>query len=153
VKQLLSLAILFAAADASFAQQAKPPAQIVSAGRLRTLGDSLVPGASRTAQLGMGPNMTYALTHRDSTGGVEAHRDWTDVFVVESGQGTLVSGGALRSATESTPGELRGGIVGGASRTALHGGDVVIIPAGTPHQMVLGPGERITYLAFKVRAP
>jgi mannose-6-phosphate isomerase-like protein (cupin superfamily) len=36
------------------------------------------------------------------------------------------------------------------SSAALHPGDVVVIPAGTPHQMRLAAGERITYLAFKV---
>jgi hypothetical protein len=29
----------------------------------------------------------------------------------------------------------------------------VVIAAGTPHQMVLGSGERISYLALKVAAP
>jgi len=32
-------------------------------------------------------------------------------------------------------------------------GDVVTTPAGTPHQFILSPGERITYIAFKVAAP
>jgi hypothetical protein len=27
------------------------------------------------------------------------------------------------------------------------------IPAGTPHQMILAPGERVTYVAVKVAAP
>ena len=31
-------------------------------------------------------------------------------------------------------------------------GDMVVIPAGTPHQFVLAPGERITYTALKIAA-
>ncbi|HXT17350.1 MAG TPA: hypothetical protein VN706_17050 [Gemmatimonadaceae bacterium] len=154
VQNALILALLTAIPlHAVAAQHAAPAATITPAARLAVLGDSLTPGASRTAQLGLGPNMTYALTHRDSTGGLEAHRDWTDVFVVESGSATLVSGGTLSGAKEATPGEWRGGKANGSTRAALHVGDVVVIPAGAPHQMILAPGEHITYLAFKVKAP
>ncbi|MEP6617839.1 MAG: hypothetical protein ABJE47_00940 [bacterium] len=128
------------------------PATIMSAERLRAIGDSISPGASRTAQLGKGSGYTYAVTHRDSTGGVEMHADWTDVFVVESGTATMLTGGVLEGAKESSPGEWRGGTPKGATRAPLHPGDVVIIPAGTPHQMQLAAGERISYLAFKVAA-
>jgi mannose-6-phosphate isomerase-like protein (cupin superfamily) len=140
-------------ARAIAAQQATTPVVVMSAGRLRAIGDSLAPGASKTAQLGKGAGYTFAMTHRDSTGGLEGHADWTDVFVVESGSATLLSGGVAEGARETTPGEWRGGSIRGETRAPLHPGDVVVIPAGTPHQMVLGPGERISYLALKVAAP
>jgi mannose-6-phosphate isomerase-like protein (cupin superfamily) len=129
------------------------PATVMSADRLRAVGDSLTPAASRTAQLGHGPGYTYAVTHRDSSGGLEVHRDWTDVFVVEAGSATLLTGGVAEGAQETTPGEWRGGTARGATRAPIKGGDVVVIPAGTPHQMLLGPREQITYIAFKVAAP
>ena len=53
-------------------------------------------------------------------------------------------------ATESSPGEWRGGTVRGGIRATLHAGDIATIPAGTPHQMILAPGERVTYVAVKV---
>lgn len=133
--------------------QAAGAASTVTAARLRAIGDSLTPGASRTAQLGAGPGYTYAVTHRDSTGGVEAHDRWTDMFVVETGSATLLSGGQLDGARETTPGEARGGTIRGGTRVALHAGDAVVIPAGTPHQMLLAPGEHISYLAFKIAKP
>src|SRR4051812_22546680 len=135
------------------AQGSTSPAVITSAARLVAIGDSLSPAASRTAQLGRGPGYTYALTHRDSSGGLEVHRDWTDVFVIESGSATLLSGGTLEGANESSPGEWRGGSARGATRVPLRIGDVVVIPAGTPHQMLLAGGERISYIAFKVVKP
>jgi mannose-6-phosphate isomerase-like protein (cupin superfamily) len=144
---------LVASALALSAQTPMPPAEIVSSQRLRQLGDSLTPGASRTARLGKGPGFTYGITHRDSTGGLERHDAWTDVFIVESGSATLLTGGVQVGATESTPGEWRGGTARGAVRAALHAGDIATIPAGTPHQMILAPGERITYVAVKVAAP
>jgi mannose-6-phosphate isomerase-like protein (cupin superfamily) len=140
-------------AAALAAQSPMPPAQIVSARRLRQLGDSLTPGASRTAQLGKGPGFTYGITHRDSTGGLERHDAWTDVFIVEAGSATLLTGGVQVGATETAPGEWRGGTARGATRAVLHAGDIATIPAGTPHQMLLAPGEHVSYVAVKVAAP
>ena len=37
--------------------------------------------------------------------------------------------------------------------TLAYAGDMATIPAGTPHQMILAPGERVTYVAVKVAAP
>ena len=132
---------------------AQAPAEVVRAQRLKQLGDSLTPGASRTAQIGRGPNFTYAITHRDTSGGLERHDAWTDILVIETGSATILSGGVQEGATESSPGEWRGGTARGATKQVIRAGDVVTTPAGTPHQMLLAPGERITYIAFKVAAP
>jgi mannose-6-phosphate isomerase-like protein (cupin superfamily) len=150
---LFAGAVLAAFAFAPLAGAQSAPAAVVPVQRLRALGDSLTPGASRTAQLGAGPGYTYAVTHRDSTGGVEAHDAWTDMFVVQSGSATLVSGGTLDGARQATPGEWRGGAIRGGHDARVRPGDVVTVPAGTPHQMVLAAGERITYLAFKIAKP
>ncbi len=130
-----------------------PPAAVVRAARLKALGDSLAPGAYKTTQLGHGPNLTYAITHRDTSSGLERHDGWTDVLVIRSGSATLLTGGVQTGATESSPGEWRGGIVRGATRQAIRAGDVVATPAGTPHQMIVAKGESITYVVFKVAAP
>jgi mannose-6-phosphate isomerase-like protein (cupin superfamily) len=148
-----SLFVAFLVASAAGAQQSMPPADVVHAGRLKQLGDSLTPGASKTAQLGRGPNFTYAITHRDTSGGLERHDAWTDILVVQSGSATILTGGVQQGASQSGPGEWRGGTAVGATRQAIRAGDVVTTPAGTPHQFLLAPGERITYIAFKVAAP
>jgi hypothetical protein len=153
LSRFAALGLLAAATHLSAQRGPMPPAEMVHAARLKQLGDSLTPGASRTAQLGRGPNFTYAITHRDTSGGLERHDAWTDVLVIESGSATLLSGGVQEGATEASPGEWRGGTARGATRQAIRAGDVVTTPAGTPHQMLLAPGERITYIAFKVAAP
>ena len=145
--------LLLAVTSPLWAQRATAPAEVVHAQRLKHLGDSLTPGASRTSQLGRGPNFTYAITHRDTSGGLERHDAWADLLVIETGSATILSGGVQEGATESSPGEWRGGTARGATRQAIRAGDVVTTPAGTPHQMLLAPGEQITYLAFKVAAP
>jgi mannose-6-phosphate isomerase-like protein (cupin superfamily) len=147
------LFVFLIAPSARAQRQSMPPAEVVHAGRLKQLGDSLTPGASKTAQLGRGPNFTYAITHRDTSGGLERHEAWTDILVVQSGSATILTGGVQQGATESSPGEWRGGTAVGATRQPIRAGDVVTTPAGTPHQFLLAPGERITYIAFKVAAP
>ncbi len=151
--RLLAASLLVATSPLSAQRGATAPAEVVHAARLRHLGDSLTPGASRTAQIGRGPNFTYALTHRDTSGGLERHDAWTDILVIETGSATILSGGVQEGAKESSPGEWRGGTARGATKQAIRAGDVVTTPAGTPHQMLLAPGERITYIAFKVAAP
>jgi mannose-6-phosphate isomerase-like protein (cupin superfamily) len=147
-----SVCILLLVAGAAAAQAPAAPATVVTAAQLRATADSMSHGASRTAQLGRGNGYTYALTRRDSAGGEESHDAWADVFVVQSGSAQLLSGGTAEGAREATPGEWRGGTIRGGTTRRLHTGDVVVIPAGVPHQMLLRPGERIAYLAFKIAA-
>lgn len=147
-----AIALVLCAATAARAQQSATAtaADVILAEHLRHVADSLPPGPSRTAQLAKGDGYTYALTTRDTTGGVERHDEWTDLFVIQSGNVTLVSGKEARGARESKHGEWRGGSIEGGERRALVPGDVVVIPAGVFHQMVLAPGGRVAYLAFKL---
>jgi len=99
-------AALLAIAGAAAAQSApSAPSEVVRASRLKQLGDSIAPGASRTAQIGRGPNFTYALTHRDSSGGLERHDAWNDILVIQSGSATYLSGGVQEGARETSLGE------------------------------------------------
>jgi len=127
------------------------PAAVVRAERLKQLGDSLTPG-SKSVALGQGSNFTYTIWHRDTSGGLERHDAWSDVLVIQSGSATILSGGVQEGASESSPGEWRGGTARGATRQVIRTGDIVTTPAGTPHQMILAPGEQITYVVFKVAA-
>src|SRR5499427_94586 len=113
---ILAAALLLIASAATAQSAPTPPAEVVRAVRLKQLGDSITPGASRTAQIGRGPNFTYALTHRDSSGGLERHDAWTDILVIQTGSATILSGGAQEGATESSPGEWRGGTARGATK-------------------------------------
>src|SRR5262252_6222071 len=127
------------------------PSEVVRAERLKQLGDALTPG-SKSMALGSGSNFSYTIWHRDTSGGLERHEAWTDILVIQSGSATILSGGAQEGASESSPGEWRGGTARGATRQVIRAGDVVTTQAGTPHQMVLAPGEQITYVVFKVAA-
>jgi mannose-6-phosphate isomerase-like protein (cupin superfamily) len=90
------------------------------------------------------------LVHREGTGDAELHRRFIDLMVIESGSATLVVGGKLVDPRTVSPGEVRGGGIEGGSRHALSPGDVVRVPADTPHRVVVGAGNEVTYLVVKI---
>jgi mannose-6-phosphate isomerase-like protein (cupin superfamily) len=127
-----------------------PAATVLTPAQLKAIDDSLPHAALTSAALGRGSGYTYSLTHREATGGIEVHLAWNDVFVIQSGSATLLTGGSLAGAKEASAGELRDGVLTGGTLAKVKPGDVVIIPAGSPHQVQLAAGERVTYLTFKV---
>lgn len=95
----------------------------------------------------------YALmVHREGNGPSEIHDGYTDFYVVQSGEGTLVTGGEIVGGKESEPGEIRGTSVKGGTERSLKPGDTANIPPKTPHQVVVPRGKTITYLILKVKA-
>jgi glc operon protein GlcG len=88
-------------------------------------------------------------SRREQPGQAEVHSDETDVIYVLSGKATFVTGGALVDAKETAPHELRGSSIQGGQSRSLEPGDVVVVPAGTPHwfQQVEAP---FTYYVVKV---
>lgn len=135
---------------------AQPPAgpEYLSAAHLRE-AIARLPGQPATALrfklLGERGTYNYWIVQRDSTGQVEQHADWHDVFVVQTGQGTLLYGGQLQGGRETGPGEMLGGTITGGMRQPLGTNDVMIIPAGQPHQVWVEPGQSILYVIIKVK--
>jgi len=115
----------------------------------------LEPGASTTGsagnKLGQYPNHFTMLTLRKKSGGAEIHQDYADIFVVVSGQATLISGGTVVAPKLVSPGETQGTSVQGGTSTPLREGDVVHIPAGLPHQLLLAADGEFVYFVVKVR--
>jgi mannose-6-phosphate isomerase-like protein (cupin superfamily) len=64
--------------------------------------------------------------HRTKNTGAAAHPGWTEVHIILGGSATFVTGGEIK-----TSGGLKV-IEGGVSRK-VGKGDVIIVPAGTPH--------------------
>jgi mannose-6-phosphate isomerase-like protein (cupin superfamily) len=94
-----------------------------------------------------------AISHREPGPGFsEMHRDWADVYFVSSGHATLVTGGTIVEPKESTPGEVRGTAIEGGTRRTIAEGDVVHIPPGTPHHVIVDAGNELTYFLLKLRA-
>lgn len=89
-------------------------------------------------------------SRRDAPGMVEVHDDDADIVYVLKGTATLVTGGTLLDGKSTAPGEIRGMNLEGGEARQLNPGDVVVIPAGTPHwfKEVSNP---FTYYVVKAR--
>jgi mannose-6-phosphate isomerase-like protein (cupin superfamily) len=96
-------------------------------------------------------NHNVLMVYREASGPSETHAEWTDFYVVQSGTATLLVGGSVANPRVDSPGEVRGTGVDGARRVELKKGDVVNIPPGTAHQVVVAEGKPITYLIVKVK--
>ena len=89
-------------------------------------------------------------SHRDKAGMAEVHEKDADIIYVLEGQATLVTGGTVVEPKPTAPGEIRGKEIAGGETRQITKGDVIIVPAGTPHwfKEVLGP---INYYVVKAR--
>ncbi len=152
----LVVATLSVCAASGAAAQAPPisnAVQILSTSRLATLADSLPAGASNAIQIARWDGLSDMISRRDTSGIHERHEAFTDIFVVQRGRARLLYGGTVEGERSSSPGEWRGGTIRGGTETEIKPGDIVVIPAGIPHQLLLQPGERFYYFVFKVAKP
>jgi mannose-6-phosphate isomerase-like protein (cupin superfamily) len=93
------------------------------------------------------------LSIRAASGGAEVHAHYDDIFYVTKGKATLVTGGTVENAKRGSDGETTGtGIQNGKSQTIAEG-DIVHIPAGTPHRLIIAPGSVYSSIVIKVREP
>jgi len=95
-------------------------------------------------------NYNFMRVYRDSSGQAEVHDTMNDIFIIEGGEGTLVTGGTVVDPKSTAPHETRGASITGGTETKVAPGDIMTIPAKVPHRMQLNPGQTITYLAIKV---
>jgi mannose-6-phosphate isomerase-like protein (cupin superfamily) len=135
--------------------QTKPVAQVFSARDVQSALVSLVQAAktagSSGAVLGSYPSHSIRLSVRTASGGAEAHAHYDDIFVVTQGSATLITGGAIENAQMDSDGETKGrDIRNGRSRT-IGKDDIVHIPAGTPHQIIIAPGGVFSSIVVKVK--
>ena len=97
------------------------------------------------------PHHYTMLAFRNRNGGGELHQNYADVFYILDGRGTLMTGGEVVDAKTTAQGEIRGASVKGGMPQEVRAGDVVHIPAGTPHQMLVPDGSTVTYFVVKVQ--
>ena len=88
---------------------------------------------------------------REKSGGAEIHENFADFFFVVKGRATLVTDGKVVDAKTVSPGETLGTSLLGGTRQILNQGDVVHIPAGVSHQLLLADGDTFTYFVIKVK--
>ena len=123
----------------------------VPAARLAQMVAKTTDGVT-TAPVPTGPGTTLLAARRDAEGLVEVHEHLNDEFVVQAGRASVLVGGQVSGNRQTAPGEWRGGKIAGGRRYELGPGDLLWIPAGAPHQVLVPKGGSFTYLAFKFEA-
>jgi hypothetical protein len=108
-------------------------------------------GGSTTARKFCGQPTLQCVEARRATSGVpEVHEQWIDVTIVQAGRAVLLTGGRVTGAHLASPGEHRGGTIVGGIEHPIGVGDLLIVPAGVPHQYQVAPRDSVVYLTIKV---
>jgi mannose-6-phosphate isomerase-like protein (cupin superfamily) len=102
----------------------------------------------------LGGKASVAMLHRvKAEAGALIHDHVTETYYILSGSGTLVTGGQLGNAKPTDLTRLNAGMsqtgtrIGGDARR-VKPGDIIIIPAGTPHSFSELDGP-ISYLVYR----
>ena len=94
----------------------------------------------------------YAIhaSRRDAAGMAEVHVRDADLIYVQEGSATFVVGGTVVDPKTTAPDEIRGREIAGGQARTVGKGDVLVVPAGTPHWFKDVPAA-LTYYVVKVR--
>lgn len=90
------------------------------------------------------------LAQRRGSGEVEVHETTNHVFIFVEGEATLVTGGELVGAKQTAPGQIRAADVKGGQTHHMKKGDVITIPAKTPHWFKEVPTKTVAYYAVNM---
>lgn len=91
-------------------------------------------------------------SRRESPGMAEIHTRDTDILYVRQGTATIVTGGTASDARMTAPDEWRGTAIRDGEARQLVEGDVLVIPAGVPHQFT-NTSTPFLYYVVKATAP
>src|SRR5678815_2219559 len=114
--------------------------------------DKVAAAIASGGALASGPDFAASMAKRTGPGQVEVHDKETDTFYILDGEATFVTGGTMVGGRVSRPNQQLGTDIQGGQTHHLSKGDVIAIPAGTPHwfKEVTKP---ISYYMVKVIKP
>ena len=105
-------------------------------------GNPLIPGDGYAVQT----------NKRVKNGNIEIHEKETDIFHIMDGSATIIVGGTAVEPKQTRPFQLTAKDIQGGQSYDLKKGDVLVIPAGTPHWFKQVNGS-IHYLTIKSVKP
>jgi len=114
--------------------------------------DAVAAALVKGGALAKGADFTTSGAHRAKAGQVEVHDKETDIIYITEGEATFVTGGTMVGGKATTPGQWLGNDIQGGETHHLTKGDVVVIPAGTPHWFKEVPAG-VNYFLVKVIKP
>jgi mannose-6-phosphate isomerase-like protein (cupin superfamily) len=151
----LAIAIVLMAAGLHAAAQSTGKAQVFPSTevhrQLTQLAEEAKAKGSSGLLLGSYGSHAIQLSARTASGGAEIHAHFDDVMLVTEGTATLITGGTVVDGHTGGDGETRGTSIRDGISQTISAGDVVHVPAGTPHQLLIASGTSYGALVIKVR--
>lgn len=92
------------------------------------------------------------LAQRREAGPVEFHDHTNHVFIMVEGEATLVVGGTMIDPKRTAPDQMRAPSLDGGTTYHLSKGDVITIPAKTPHWFKEVPSKTVAYYAVNIES-
>ena len=90
------------------------------------------------------------LANRREAGPVEYHDRTNHVFILVEGEATFITGGTMVDAKRTAPDQMRAASIEGGVTHHLTKGDVITIPAKTPHWFKEIPTKTVAYYAVNI---
>lgn len=157
--QVLALTVLTAMASGAVAQQGAPPMNTFMSDKdITALVDKAKADRKGEAPLVAEPILVLApyraqLEYRPATAPAALHEKDAELMVVLQGTGNIVTGGKLVQEKRTNANNLSGSsIEGGKSQTVVKG-DMLIVPANVPHQVIPSGGAPIVLMTLHVPYP
>jgi len=97
------------------------------------------------------PGLTI-LANRRGAGMVEYHEHTSHIFIMVEGEATLVTGGTMIGAKRTSPDQIVATGIDGGETHHLTKGDVITIPAKTPHWWKDVPSSTVAYYAVNIES-
>ena len=155
MKIAIVMAALVAFSVSAAAQTAEKAGTVLPAQEVKAQIDKLVPEAktkgSSGSTMATTGNLALKLSIRTTSGGGEIHAHYDDLMIVQQGSATLITGGTIVDAKTGTDGETHGPSIQGGKSQTITVGDVVIVPAGVPHQLLIPAGTLYSAMVAKIK--
>jgi mannose-6-phosphate isomerase-like protein (cupin superfamily) len=157
--QFLAFTFLAAiVASSALAQQAAPPNTFMNNKEIMGLIDKAKADRKGDAPLVAEPILTLApyraqLEYRPATSPAAVHEKDAELMVVLEGTGNIVTGGKLVDEKRTNANNLGGPSITGGNSPSVVKGDMVIVPANTPHQVIPTGGAPIVLMTMHVPHP
>ncbi len=92
------------------------------------------------------------LAQRRETGPAEYHERTNHVFIMVEGEATMVVGGTMVEPKRTAPYQMRAPSINGGTTYHLSKGDVITIPAKTPHWFKEISTKTVAYYAVNIQS-
>jgi mannose-6-phosphate isomerase-like protein (cupin superfamily) len=98
----------------------------------------------------IGDKGLVVLANRRGAGEVEVHEKTNHIFIILEGEATFITGGTMIEPRQTAPGQTRAKSVNGGTTYHLTKGDVITVPAKTPHWFKDVQSQTIAYYAINL---